>query len=217
MDQEESRGKAQVVYFNNKNNAPAIQQRDHGGLAALKTGGPGIQVVSNITNPQDNGKMANVMGSILQAHPGANVVLGATSTMLGVLSAFQAIGRAHDPDVYVSSTAGVEADYDAIEAGTVYRATSAEPWNMWAYCIGQFAADWLEGKSIPRGLGAGTVKDKGVEPMLTTVQAVKKFRSYMADPRGLWERPSELAKVVSFYGNISYATRENWWRQEWTP
>lgn len=209
-------GKAQVSFFNDLNEPPIVP-RDNGVLAALKTGGPGIQLVSNITNPGSTDGVASATSTILQAHPGCTVFLGASSSMLGALAAFQALGRTHDPKVYISSTAGSNADYEAIAAGTVYRATSAEPWNMWSYCIGQFAADWLEGKSIPKGLGAGPVAEAGREPMLTTIPEVKAFASAMEDPRGLWNNPSKMAQYVSFYGNISYATRQEWWRETWNP
>jgi ribose transport system substrate-binding protein len=205
-------GKAQVAYFNEDNSEPIIP-RHHGVLAALKTGGPGITVVSDITAPQTTQAGANAMSTVLQAHPDVNVVMGDTGVMDGVFAAFQALGKAHDPDIYLSSAGGTNFDLERIAQGTIFRATSAEPWNAWAYAIGQFAADWLGGKSIPRGFSALG----GSEGMLTTPQAAKDFLFYMSNPRALWGNKTALAKYVSFYGNISYSTRGNWWRETWTP
>jgi ribose transport system substrate-binding protein len=205
-------GKAEVAYFNEDNSEPIIP-RHHGVLAALKVGGPGITVVSDITAPQTTEGGANAMSTVLQAHPGVNVVMGDTGVMDGVFAAFQALGKANDPGIYLSSAGGTNFDLERIAEGTIFRATSAEPWNAWAYAIGQFAADWLDGKSIPRGFSALG----GSEGMLTTPQAARQFLLYMSNPRSLWGNKTALAKYVSFYGNISYSTRANWWRETWTP
>jgi ribose transport system substrate-binding protein len=205
-------GQAQVVYFNNDKLDPLIP-RHHGVLDALKKGGPGIKVASDITAPATTDAAASQMTAILQAHPDVKVVLGDAPTIEGAFAAFKALNRAHDPDVYISSCAGTDPDYELIKAGTIYKATSAEPWNGWAYCIGQFAADWFEGKSIPRGISARGCS----EPMLTSPGAVTQFQRYMDDPRGLWANKSALAKYISFFGNVSYSTKENWWRKAWTP
>jgi ribose transport system substrate-binding protein len=205
-------GKAQVVIFNDDESQSLIP-RHTGQLAGLKTGGSGITIVTDVTAPETNEIAANDMTTILQAHPGVNVVLGDAPVIEGVFAAFQSLGRATDKTVYLSGNSGTDPDYKLIRDGTIYRATSGEPWNIWAYCIGQFTADWLEGGSIPRGMSAVG----GSEKILTGAAEVAVFQKGNDNPRGLWKNHKELKQYVTFFGNISYAKRRELWQTEWTP
>jgi ribose transport system substrate-binding protein len=211
--QEKLHGSAKVAYFNEDASGDSLIPRHKGVLAALKTGGSGIEVVSDISAPLTTQAGASAMTAILQAHRDVNVVMGGSGAILGAYAAFKAQNREDDPTVYLSSIAGSDADYALIKQNTIYRATSGEPWNAWAYAIGQLCGDWLEGKSVPTIISV----PGGSEPMLTGPSEVADFQEAMDDPRSLWTEVTRRTKYVQFYGNTSYAERSSYLKTIVTP
>ena len=61
----------------------------------------------------------------------------------------EAEGKARD-DMYLSGIDGDEQALAAVEKGGPYKASFAFAYPLMGYAWGQFAADWLEGKSIPQ-------------------------------------------------------------------
>lgn len=201
-------GNAEVAYFN-EDNAASIVPRHTGVLDALREGGSGITVVSDQQVELTTEAGANAMNTILQAHPNVKVVMGGSGVIAGVFAAFEALGRSGDSDVYLSSIAGGDDALQQIIDGTIHRATFGEPWLMWAYAIGQFGADWLDGKSIPRVISApGGLKE------ISTPDAAEEFRAAMSDPAGTWETRRD--EYISMYGNINYDQRDSYWTERLT-
>jgi ribose transport system substrate-binding protein len=199
-------GKANVAYFN-EDFSPSIIPRHKGVLAELRKGGPGIQVVSDVQAELTAEAGANAMNTIFQAHPEVNVAMGGSGVIAGVYSAFDARGLGNSPSVYISSIAGNDDALALIRSGrSSYRATFGEPWPIWAHAIGLFAADWLGGRSIPRVM---SVPGGLVE--ISTPTAVDRWMADMRDPGRTWQEKRDQYAVL--LGNISYASRNGYWRQ----
>ena len=202
-------GKAQVVNFN-EDETEMLRPRHRGILDALKAGGSGIEVVTDITAPRTAEAGMQAMNSILQAHPGANVVIGGAGVIAGAYAAFDAAGRSQDPKVYLTGMSPGKADFDLIRKPNIYRAGIAQPFELWSYIGGQSAADWLEGKSVPQGLTCESL-------VLNTPEGVDAFVAAMADPAAVCADKAKLSLYFQQFGNISYATRDNYTIAQWIP
>lgn len=201
-------GRAKVVYFN-EDSSPTIIPRHKAALAELKGVGPDVEIVSDIEVRFDPEAGAKAMSTILQAHPDVNVVLGPAGPLSGAYSVFASKGKAQDPDIFLASLAGTDADLAKIEAGdNIYRATFGYPFPVYGWGIGQFSADWQAGRSIPKLM---TTPSGGVIEV-SSPEAVKEFRADMKDPRATWENKRDA--YVTLWGNISYETRDDYWRGE---
>ncbi len=198
-------GRAKVAYFN-EDSTPTIIPRHRAALAELKKVGPGVEVVSDIEVELNPEAGANAMSTILQAHPDVNVILGTAGALGGVYSVFDSKGKANDPDIYMVSVAGSDADLAKIAAGdTIYRATLASPWPIYGWAMGTFGADWQQGKSIPR-----LMSPPGGDILLDSPDAIRTFRDDMKDPQRTWETKRDT--YVALWGNIDYTTRNTYWR-----
>ena len=114
---------------------------------------PGVTIVSDITpNPVNKEGGFETMSTILQAHPDIDVVLGADTVVLGALAALQAAGKAR-PDQFLG---GIDGEPEAVaeikKADSPYKASISLSSPVFGYAMGQHAADWLEGKSIPQAM-----------------------------------------------------------------
>jgi ribose transport system substrate-binding protein len=78
------------------------------------------------------------------------------------------------------------------------------------YGLGQFGADWIAGKSVPRVIVA-----KGVH--LDSAATVTKFQHDSANPGPVFADPSAYQAYLPLLGNVSYATRHQYWTTEYTP
>jgi ribose transport system substrate-binding protein len=195
--QDELGGEAQVVYFNSDGFGEALQPRGKGARDALAEGGDGIQIVSDM-QPDDVTQDAafNAMNTILQAHPEVNVVLGGDTWVTGALAALEAAGKASD-DMYLSGVDGEPDALEAIKRGGPYKASFAWPMDLVGYAFGQFAADWLEGRSVAKVIELRTVE-------LNSPQAIDSFKETMETAADNWQ---DYAEGVKYLGNISYDTR----------
>jgi ribose transport system substrate-binding protein len=202
-------GKAQVVNFN-EDETEMLRPRHQGIRDALKAGGAGIEVVTDVTAPRTAEAGLEAMNSILQAHPGVNVVIGGAGVMAGVYAAFDARGRSQDPSVYLTGMSPGKGDFDLIRKHNIYRAGVAQPFELWAYIGGQSAADWLEGKSVPQGLTCDSI-------VVDTPEGVDSFVAAMADPAATCADKAKLSRYVKLFGNISYATRDHYTTAQWIP
>ena len=93
---------------------------------------------------------------------------------------------------------------DLIAQGGPYKATFAFNFPIVGYAAGAWGADWLEGRSIP----ALTVI-KAVP--LTSAEDIATYRADVADPASVFE--DELTTYLEPLGNISYATRDQYWNE----
>jgi ribose transport system substrate-binding protein len=191
-------GKANVLYMN-LDSIAVLKARHKGVLDGVKTAGPGVKIIADI-EPAAITQQAgsDVMNTVLQAHPEVNVVLGGDTLMLGALAALQAAGKA-DPSMYIS---GIDGDTQALstiaKGGTPYKASFAFAYPLMGYAWGQYAADWIAGKSVPKVMTFNPIE-------LTSAATIKAFQHDMANVRTTWNKRN---KYFVNYGNINYDTRK---------
>jgi ribose transport system substrate-binding protein len=202
-------GQAQVQYFNLDTVGPQLVLRHQGVLAGLATGGAGITVVSDIGSGISTEDGFNIMSTVLQAHPEIDMVLGGDTLVVGALKAIEQAGIPTDK-MYLSGVDGDKQALAAIKEGGAYKASIAFPWQLMGYGIGQFSADWLEGKEVPRVMTAApTIVDSAAK--------VDEFLAANADPAKIFADHALFEKYLPLLGQISYATRTNVWTTEYVP
>ena len=203
-------GKAQVVHFNNDKNEPTSIPRHKATLAELTKGGPGIRVVADVSEQGGTEPSANAFATVLQAHPDVNVVIGTEFAGVGAFTVLDSKGKGNDPKIYISVLAAADDALSEIASGnSAIKAGFLYPWPLLGYATGQFAADWLEGKSIPR-LG---MPPNGAVIEVSSPEAVAQYKAAMKDPAKTWNDPTARAKYVTYLGNISYDQRSTYWRR----
>ena len=107
------------------------------------------------------------MRTILLADPDLDVVLGADSVVLGALKALRDAGKAR-PDQFLGGIDGEPAAIAEIKKGGPYKASVSLASPVFGYAMGQHAADWLEGKSIPQAMD---ILPQVLTPRTPTVRA----------------------------------------------
>jgi ribose transport system substrate-binding protein len=72
------------------------------------------------------------------------------------------------------------------------------------YGLGQFGADWIEGREVPRMVVA-----KGIS--LDSAEAVDRFREASVDPASVFADRARYEAYLPLYGSVSHATRHTYW------
>lgn len=203
-------GEAKALYFNLDTVAPALKVRHQGVLAGLRTAGGGIDVVGDLTVADISTTSGfNTMMSALAAHRDIKVVLGGDTIVVGAYKALKASGALTD-DMFLS---GVDGDRDAralVAQGGAYKLSIAFAWELMGYGLGQFGADWIEGKKVPR-----VVVAKGVQ--LDSAQTVTEFERASADPAAVFADPARYGEYLPLFGSVSHATRDVVWTEPVDP
>ena len=197
-------GNAQVLYFNLDTVSPALRERHRGVLDGLRTGGGGIEVVGDLTVAEISTRAGyNTMLSALQAHRDIKVVLGGDTIVVGAHEALRRAGKLTD-DMFLS---GVDGDRDAlalVRQGGAYKLSIAFAWRLMGYGLGQFGADWVEGRSVPRMVVA-----RGVP--LGSASEVSAFEAAGQDPAAVFADRSAYERYLPLFGSVSHATRSLRW------
>jgi len=203
-------GEAQALYFNLDTVSPALRQRHKGVLDGLRSAGGGINVVGDLTVADISTRSGyNTMLSALSAHSDIKVVMGGDTIVVGALQALRQAGKLRD-DMYLS---GVDGDKDAlalVKAGGAYKLSIAFAWRLMGYGLGQFGADWIEGRAVPRMMVA-----KGVP--LDSASAVSAFEAANADPKSVFADAQAYQRYLPLLGSVSYATRRTRWSKAVDP
>jgi ribose transport system substrate-binding protein len=203
-------GSAQVLYFNLDSASPQLRIRHDGVLDGLATGGGGIEVVGDLTVADISTTSGfNTMMSALQTSSDIKVVLGGDTIVVGAYNALRESGRLTD-DMFLS---GVDGDAEAlalVEQGGAYKLSIAFAWTLMGFGLGQFGADWIEGREVPQ-----LVVAKGVQ--LDSAAAVEQFRDAGADPAGVFADRGRYEEYLPLYGNVSHATRHSYWTSPVDP
>lgn len=170
---------------------------------------PGVTIVADVTpNPVNKEGGFATMSTILQAHPDVDVVLGADTVVLGALAALEAAGKAR-PDQFLG---GIDGEPEAVAAIKVpdspYKASISLSSPVFGYAMGQHAADWLEGKSIPQAMD--------ILPSALTSTNLEQYEADLADPAAVYADPERRAYYLSMYGNICYDTRDQYVNFPWS-
>jgi ribose transport system substrate-binding protein len=170
---------------------------------------PGVTIVADVTpNPVNKEGGFATMSTILQAHPDVDVVLGADTVVLGALAALQAAGKAR-PDQFLG---GIDGEPEAVseikKPDSPYKASISLSSPVFGYAMGQHAADWLEGKSIPQAMD--------ILPSALTSNNLTQYEADLADPAAVYADPARRDYYLKMYGNICYDTRDQYVNFPWS-
>lgn len=170
---------------------------------------PGVTIVADITpDPVNKEGGFATMSTILQAHPDIDVVLGADTVVLGALAALEAAGKAR-PDQFLG---GIDGEPEAVAAiqkpDSPYKASVALSSPVFGYAMGQHAADWLEGKSIPQAMD--------ILPTVLTDENLPQYQADLQDPAAVYADPVRRDAYLKMYGNICYDTRDQYVNFPWS-
>jgi len=170
---------------------------------------PGVNIVADISpNPVNKDGGFATMRTVLLAHSDIDVVLGADTVVLGALAALRAAGKAR-PDQFLG---GIDGEPEAVaeikKGGTPYKISISLASPVFGYAMGQHAADWLEGKSIPQAMD--------ILPTALTVANIGQYEADLADPASVYEDGRRRNSYLRMYGNICYDTRDQYVNFPWS-
>lgn len=170
---------------------------------------PDVKIVADISpSPVNKEGGFATMGTILQAHPDVDVVLGADTVVLGALAALEAAGKAR-PDQFLGGIDGEPEAVAAIKKGDgPYKASISLASPVFAYAMGQHAADWIEGKSIPQAMD--------ILPVALTADFLAQYQADVADPASVYNDAKKRDIYLRMYGNICYDTRDQYVNFPWS-
>ncbi len=157
---------------------------------------PGAVIVADISPlTVDEAGGAAMMRTILLADPDIDVVLGADTVVLGALKALRDAGKAR-PDQFLGGIDGEPAAIAEIKKGGPYKATVSLASPVFGYAMGQHAADWLEGKSIPQAMD--------ILPRVLTPEDIAQYERDTSDPAAVYNNPALRDLYLKMYGNICF-------------
>lgn len=170
---------------------------------------PGASIVADISpNPVSKEGGFATMTTVLLAYPDVDVVLGADTVVLGALAALRASGKAR-PDQFLG---GIDGEPEAVaeikQGGTPYKISISLASPVFGYAMGQHAADWLEGKSIPQAMD--------ILPSALTIANIARYEADLADPAAVYADPARRAAYLKMYGNICYDSRDRYVNFPWS-
>ena len=114
-------------------------------------------------------------------------MLGGDAVVLGAL---QALREAHKdrPDQFLG---GIDGEPEAVseikKSDRPYKASIALSSPVFGYAMGQYAADWLEGKSIPQAMD--------ILPIALTKDNMAQYEADLADPAAVFKDPERRAAL----------------------
>jgi len=169
---------------------------------------PGVVIVADISPiTVDEAGGAAIMKTILLANPDIDVVLGADTVVLGALAALREAGKAR-PDQFLGGIDGEPAAVAEIRSGGPYKASVSLASPVFSYAMGQHAADWLEGKSIPQAMD--------ILPKALTLQNLDQYERDVADPGAVYRDAQKRSAYLKMYGNICFDTRDQYINFPWS-
>ena len=170
---------------------------------------PGVTIVADISpTPVNKQGGYTTMKTILEANLNVDVVLGADAVVLGALQALQEAGEAR-PNQYLGGIDGEpEAVVEIKKADSPYKASVALASPVFGYAMGQHAADWLDGKSIPQAID--------ILPIELTIENIAEYEADLANPATVYADPERRAMYLKMYGTICYDTRDRYVNFPWS-
>lgn len=169
---------------------------------------PGAVIVADISPPTvDEAGGADMMRTILIANPDVDVVLGADTVVLGALSALREAGKARS-DQFLGGIDGEPAAVAEIKQGGPYKASVSLASPIFGYALGQQAADWLDGKSVPQAMD--------ILPKALTLENMNQYEADVAEPGAVYADEKRRDAYLRRYGNICYDTRDQYLNFPWS-
>ncbi len=169
---------------------------------------PDVEIVADISplTVDEKGGYAT-MQTILLAHPNVDIVLGADTVVLGALEALRAAGKAR-ADQFLGGIDGEPKAVAEIKRGGPYKASVSLASPIFGYALGQYAADWLAGASVPQAMD--------ILPYALTPENIARYEADVADPARVYHDPKHRALYLRMYGNICYDTRDRYVNFPWS-
>jgi len=161
--------------------------------------------ISPLTVDEAGGKA--MMKTILLANPDIDVVLGADTVVLGALAALRESGKARS-DQFLGGIDGEPAAVAEIRSRGPYKASVSLASPVFSYAMGQHAADWLEGKSIPQAMD--------ILPKALTLQNLDQYERDVADPGAVYRDLQKRSAYLKMYGNICFDSRDQYINFPWS-
>ena len=170
---------------------------------------PGVNVVADIApDPVSKQGGYETMRTVLLANSNVDVVLGADAVVLGALQALREAGKDR-PDQFLGGIDGEPEAVTEIKKGDgPYKASIALSSPVFGYAMGEFAADWLAGKSVPQAMD--------VLPVALTRDNIVQYASDLDDPAAAFNDPARRDTYLRMYGNICYDTRDQYVNFPWS-
>lgn len=170
---------------------------------------PGVTIVADISpvTVDKEGGFAT-MSTILLANPDINVVLGADTVVLGALAAVRAAGRARPNQFFGGIDGEPEAVAELKKGASPYKTSISLASPVFGYAMGQHAADWLEGKSIPKAMN--------ILPRSLNIENIAQYEADLSNPGAVYADPSRRDSYLRMYGNICYDTRDQYVNFPWS-
>lgn len=170
---------------------------------------PGASIVADISpNPVSKDGGYATMRTILLANPDVDVVLGADNVVLGALAALRAAGKTRANQFLGGIDGEPEAVSEIKKGNSPYRISISLASPVFGYAMGQHAADWLDGKSIPQAMD--------ILPSPLTAANIAQYEADLANPAGVWADPARRAAYLKMYGNICYDSRDQYVNFPWS-
>ncbi len=169
---------------------------------------PGVAIVADIspvTVNKDGGY--TMMQTILLAHPDIDVVLGADTVVLGALAAVREAGKIRNDQFFGGIDGELEA-VDEIKKSGPYKISISLASPVFGYAMGQHAADWLEGKSIPQAMD--------ILPSPLTLSNLSRYEGDLANPGAVYQDPLRRDAYLKMYGNICFDSRDQYVDFPWS-
>ncbi len=170
---------------------------------------PGASIVADISpSPVSKDGGYATMRTILLANPDVDVVLGADNVVLGALAALRAAGKTRVNQFLGGIDGEPEAVSEIKKGNSPFRISISLASPVFGYAMGQHAADWLEGKSIPQAMD--------ILPSPLTAANIAQYEADLANPGGVWADPARRAAYLKMYGNICYDSRDQYLNFPWS-
>lgn len=192
-------GEAEIVIFN-EDNVPSIKPRYTALRAALAATAPNARIVADEPYPGTQEKSFRLASTVLTSKPTANVWLAPDPGIMGALGALESANKVTD-DTALFGVNGDPGTLDAIRRGGPIKATFGFGFPPLTYAMGQFAADWMEGKTIPQVVYATAFP-------IDSAAAIDNFAKGNSRPEQAFE--NDGGGFYRLAGNISYETRNRY-------
>jgi ribose transport system substrate-binding protein len=106
---------------------------------------------------------------------------------------------------------GIDGEPEAvvkIKRGGPYKASISLNSPVFAYALGQHAADWLEGRSISQAMD--------ILPSALSTSNLAQYEADLSDPAAVWRDATRRNAYLRMYGNICHDTRDQYLNFPWS-
>ncbi|HEY0033267.1 MAG TPA: sugar ABC transporter substrate-binding protein [Devosia sp.] len=170
---------------------------------------PNVTIVADLSPTPVNVEGGyTAMQLILLADPKIDVVLGADTVVLGALKALREAEKAR-PDQFLG---GIDGEPEAIaelrDPNSPYKVSVSLASPVFGYALGYYAADWLDGKSVPQAMD--------ILPTLLDAENIDAYRADLADPSAVFADQARRAQYLRMYGNICFDTKTQFLDFPWS-